>query len=103
MMSNITKLPVNQGGVRIGAILTKKVKALAYWCKEQQRKDKDLDANRFTEEELIATLQRMAVKVGNNKTSPELPGKFEAHKWVLWPKLVENYTYGRYKARTTCH
>jgi hypothetical protein len=48
MMSNITKLPVARGGIRIGAIITKKVKGLVYWCKEQKRHGSDLDANRFT-------------------------------------------------------
>jgi hypothetical protein len=57
MMSNITKLAVNRGGIRIGAVLTKKVKALVYWCQEQDRQDLDLDANRFTEAELVATLK----------------------------------------------
>jgi hypothetical protein len=37
MMTNITRLPVNPGGVQIGAIVTKKVKALVYWCKKQRR------------------------------------------------------------------
>jgi hypothetical protein len=57
MMTNITRLPANRGGTRIGAVVTKKVQALAYWCKEQNRQDKDLDANRFTDEEPMATLQ----------------------------------------------
>jgi hypothetical protein len=57
MMTNITRLPANRGGTRIGAVVTKKVKALAYWCMEQERQDKDLDANRFTDAELLATLQ----------------------------------------------
>jgi uncharacterized membrane protein YgcG len=93
MMSNITKLPVNRGGVRIGAVLTKKVKALVYWCREQQRQDLELDANRFTEEELKATLQRMAVEAGDDETKPELPTKFEPQKWVSWAKKVENYLW----------
>jgi hypothetical protein len=37
MMSNITKLRQNQGGRRIRAILTKKVKALVFWAKEQEQ------------------------------------------------------------------
>jgi hypothetical protein len=62
MMSNTTRLAVNCGGVRIGAVLTKKVKALVYLCREQQRQGLELDANGFTDEELKATLQHMAVK-----------------------------------------
>jgi hypothetical protein len=45
MMTNITRLRANQGGVRIGAVLTKKVKALVYWANKQQRQGSDLDAN----------------------------------------------------------
>lgn len=93
MMSNITKLAVNRGGTRIGAVLTKKVKALVYWCQEQDRQDLDLDANRFTEAELVATLKRMAVEKGDDDSKPELPTKFEPHKWVSWVKKVENYLW----------
>jgi hypothetical protein len=39
------KLRANRGGVRIGALLTKKVQALVYWSKEQDRHGSDLDAN----------------------------------------------------------
>jgi hypothetical protein len=56
MMTNITRLPANRGGVRIGAVITKKVKALVYWCKERKRRGQNLDANEFTDEELEATL-----------------------------------------------
>jgi hypothetical protein len=49
MMTNITRLPVNRGRVRNGAVVTKMVKALVYWCKEQRRRGENLDANRFTE------------------------------------------------------
>jgi hypothetical protein len=93
MMSNLTKLPAARGGVRMGAVLTKKVKALVYWCKEQKRQDLDLDANRFTDEELEATLQRMAVETGDDETKPELPTKFDPNKWVSWSKKVENYLW----------
>jgi hypothetical protein len=34
MMSNITKLRQNQGGLRIRAVSTKKVQALVFWAKE---------------------------------------------------------------------
>ena len=56
MMANISRLRANQGGMRIGAILTKKVKALVYWAKEQERQGLDLDANRFTIDEMKETL-----------------------------------------------
>jgi hypothetical protein len=93
MMSNLTKLPANGRGVRMGAVLTKKVKALVYWCKEQKRQDLDLDANRITDEELEATLQQMAVETGDDKTKPELLTKFDPNKWVSWLKKVENYIW----------
>jgi hypothetical protein len=93
MMTNITRLPVNRGGVRIGAVVTRKVKALVYWCKEQKRRGKDLDANRFTEEELEETLTRMSVETADDDTKPELPTKFDTHKWVSWVKKVENYMW----------
>lgn len=93
MMSNLTKLPVNRGGTRIGAILTKKVKALVYWCREQDRQDLDLDANRFTADELLSTLKRMAVETVEDDSKPELPTKFEPNKWVSWMKKVENYLW----------
>jgi hypothetical protein len=73
MMSNLTKLPANRRGVRMGAVLTKKVKAPVHCCKEQKRQDLDLDANRFTDKELEATLERMAVETGEDETKPELP------------------------------
>ena len=93
MMTNITRLSQARGGVRIGAILTKKVKALVYWCKERQRQGLDLDANEFTAEELLTTLERMAVEVGEDESKLELPTKFETHKWVSWVKKVENYLW----------
>jgi hypothetical protein len=83
MMTAITRLPLNRGGHRIGAILTKKCKGLAYWCREQQRQGLDLDASiRFTEEELKGALERMAIEAIASKTKQELPSKFEAQKWV---------------------
>jgi hypothetical protein len=74
-------------------VVTKKVKALVYWCKEQKRQDLDLDANRFMDEELEATLQHMAVETGDNEMKPELPTKFDPNKWVSWSKKVENYLW----------
>jgi hypothetical protein len=62
--------------------VTKKVQALAYWCKEQNRQDKDLDANRFKDAELLAILQQLAVETGEDTTKPDLPTKFEPNKWV---------------------
>jgi hypothetical protein len=93
MMSNITKLTVNHGGVRMGAVFTKKVKALVYWCRAQQRQGLELDANGFTDEELKATLQCMAVEAGEDDTKNELPTKFQPQKWVSWAKKVENYLW----------
>jgi hypothetical protein len=52
VMTGKTRLPMNRGGRRIGAILTKKCKGLAYSCREQQRQGLNLDANCFTEEDL---------------------------------------------------
>jgi hypothetical protein len=69
MMMAITRLPLNRGGHRIGAILTKKCKGLAYWCWEQQRQGLDLDANRFTEEELKGALERMTIEAIASKQS----------------------------------
>lgn len=93
MMSNITRLPVNRGGIRIGAIITKKVKALVYWCKQQKRQGADCDANRFTEEELEMALDRMAVEAGEDESKPELPAKFDPNKWISWVKKVENFLW----------
>jgi hypothetical protein len=93
MMTNITRLRAQQGGVRIGAVITKKVKALVNWCKEQQRFGLDLDANRFTNAVMDATVKRMAVDTIEDETKPELPAKFDTHKWVSWVKKVENYLW----------
>jgi hypothetical protein len=91
-MTAITRLPaLNRGGHRIGAILTKTCKGLAYWCREQQRQGLDLDANRFTEEELKVALNQMAIEAIASETKPELPSKFEAQKWESWSKKVENH------------
>ena len=73
MMTNITRFPANRGGVRIGAVITKKVKALVYWCKERKRRGQNLDANEFTNEELEATLTRMTVEIADHDSKPELP------------------------------
>jgi hypothetical protein len=75
MMSNITKLRANQGGVRIGALLTKKVQALVYWAKEQDRHGMDLDANRFTELQVRETIGQMMVENIDDDSKPELPAK----------------------------
>lgn len=93
MMSNLNKMPANRGGIRIGAVITKKVKALVYWCKEQRRQGNNYDANRFTEEELEATLERMAVSDGEDEAKAELPVKFEPNRWPSWVKKVENYLW----------
>ena len=93
MMTNITRLQANRGGVRIGAVVTKKVKALVYWCKEQKRQGKDLDANQFDQGALEDTLTRMAVEDVEDDSKPELPTKFDTHKWVSWVKKVENYLW----------
>jgi hypothetical protein len=74
-------------------VVTKKVKALVYWCKEQKRHGSNLDANRFDQEALEETLTRMAVDQGEDDSKPELPTKFDTHKWVSWVKKVENYLW----------
>jgi hypothetical protein len=93
MMTNITRLRANQGGIRIGGVLTKKVKALVYWAKEQQRQGLDLDANQFTQAKLTETLSRMMVETGEDDSKPEPPAKFDVHKWVSWSKRLENYLW----------
>jgi hypothetical protein len=93
MMSNITKLRQNQGRIRIGAVLTKKVKALVFWVKEQERLGLDLDANRFTDVEVKETLGQMMDETIKDESKPEMPAKFDIHKWVLWSKQLENYLW----------
>ena len=93
MMTNITRLATNRGGVRIRAILTKKVKALVYWCKERDRQGLNLDANGFTAAELMNTLERMGVEGGEDESKPEMTTKFDTHKWVSWVKKLENYLW----------
>jgi hypothetical protein len=58
---------------------------------KQQRQGLDLDANRFTEEELKGALEGMAIKAIASETKPELPSKFESQKWVSWSKKVKNF------------
>jgi hypothetical protein len=72
-MSNIAKLTVNHGGVRMGAVLTKKVKALVYLCREQQRQGLELIASGFRDEELKATLQGMAVTMTPSLNFLQMP------------------------------
>ena len=91
MIAGITKLPTNRGGIRSGAIITKRVKALVYWTKEQKRRGADLDANRFDDEALENTLALMAHESIDDDTKPELPTTFDPNKWVSWAKKVENY------------
>jgi hypothetical protein len=93
MMAGITKFPVNRGGRRIGAILTKKCRALAYWCQEQERQGLDLDANQFTEEELEGVLERMGIEANTEESKLEPLAKFKAHKWESWSKKFENYLW----------
>jgi hypothetical protein len=40
-----------------------------------------------------ATLTRMTVETVDDDTKPELPTKFDTHKWVSWMKSVENYMW----------
>jgi hypothetical protein len=91
MMSNITKLKLNQGRIRIGAVLKKKVKAFVYWVKEQERLGLDLDANQFTDVEVKETLGQMMVKTIEDESKLEMPSKLYLHKWVLWSEQLENY------------
>jgi hypothetical protein len=93
MITGITKLPTNRGGIQIGAIITKRVKALVYWAKEQKRRAADLDATRFDEDALENTLALMAHESIDNDTKPELPTAFDPNKWVLWAKKVKNYLW----------
>ena len=92
MMANITRMRTNQGGTRIGAVLTL-VKALIYWAKEQSRQGLSLDAYRFTQIHLVETLGRMMVETGEDESKPELPPKIDVNQWVSWSKELENYLW----------
>ena len=93
MTTNLTRLQVNRGGSRIGAVLTKKLEALIYWCHERRRQGRELDANEFSQAEMLETIERMAVEETKDSLQPELPKEFKTHKWISWSKKFENYLW----------
>ena len=93
MSENITRMSANRGGIRIGAILTKKIEALVFWCHERNRSGQSLDANQFTAAAMQSTLQRISVEAADDESPPELPKEFKAVKWVPWLRHVENYLW----------
>jgi len=93
MMQNITRLAVNRGGTRIGAVLTKKLEALIFWCHERDRTGKDLDANAFTADKMRSAIEHMAVSKGEDEAAPEIPKEFRPVKWVSWSRRMENYLW----------
>ena len=93
MTTNLTRLQANRGGSRIGAVLTKKLMALIYWCHERRRQGKELDANEFTQAEMLGTVERMTVEETEDSLQPELPKEFKTQKWISWSKKFENYLW----------
>jgi len=91
MATNLTKLPNNRGGARIGAILTEKIRALVFWCHERRREDSDLDAAEFSPRVMLHTLERMGVEEQTDEAAATLPKNFKPVNWVDWSKKFENY------------
>ena len=93
MSQNITRLAVNCGGTRIGAMLTRKTKAPIFWCHDHNRQGLTIDANMFTAEVMIESLETMENEGVEDKSMPELPTEFKAYKWISWNKKFKNYLF----------
>jgi hypothetical protein len=57
MAMNVTHLAVNRGGVHIGAVLTKKLQGLVWWCLDRHRRGQALVADEFTQATLLEALE----------------------------------------------
>ena len=91
MTTNVTRLSVNRGGARLGAIITKKLQGLVHWCHERARDGLPLTADEFTPDAMRLAIKKMAVEDTTDDSQPELPEEFKAVKWVPWSKKFENY------------
>lgn len=74
----------------LNAILTKKLKALIFWCQGQLCQGKEFRVENFSEEELNEMQARLPEDVEGVKKA-EKPTGFKPVKWVSWSKKLEHY------------
>jgi len=80
MTQNLMHVAMAHGGVGIGAMLMKKLKALVCWWHECDHTGENLDTREFTQIVLQSLLESMSVEATKDKSPPELPIEFKAVK-----------------------
>ena len=93
MVKNLRSTRVgNQNGVRIGAIPTKNMKALAWWARDKKRRGMNIVGDDFGEETLEEALINMELEETEDETKVEAPGLLKsADDWISWELTLNNY------------
>lgn len=95
MTSKLSKLPMNRGGMRIGAVHVRRLEGLVYWVMDRQRRSQPLVAEEFTQEIRdqsihYADTEYKQVRATEASNIP-MAGKFTPSQWVEWEILFTNY------------
>lgn len=93
MCTNLSRIPTNRGGSKIGTVIMKKIEALVTWCHDRDREGLDLDANAFDEDTLAEYVKKGQLDDVGDQTSPEPPKDFKVLKWVTWARKFETYLW----------
>lgn len=91
MVKNLRQACPAQGGVRIGAIATKNMKALVWWARDKRRRNLEIAANDFTEDVLEECLTHLELDEAEEEAKIEAPSSLKADEWITWEQNMYNY------------
>ncbi len=77
MCNNLSRIPANRGGCKIGTVIMKKLEALINWCHDRNREGHDLDANEFNADVLSEYVMKAQLDDAGDVTNPEPPKDFK--------------------------
>ena len=93
MVKNLRSTRIgNQASIRIGAIPTKNMKALAWWARDKKRRGMNIMGDDFDEQALEEAVVSMELEEAEDETKVEAPGLLKsADDWISLELTLTNY------------
>jgi hypothetical protein len=98
MVKHLGNGTVAAGRVNVGAIQVKKLQALCYWVRDQQKHGQGITQDDWDDNTVMATIEKMRIKKGRDTGNVSImdlgkfnPDDFETHETVFINLLAQTY------------
>jgi hypothetical protein len=98
MVKRLGNCTVAAGRVNVGVIQVKKLQALCYWVRDQQKHGQGITQDDWDDDTVMATIEKMRIKKGRDTGNVSVmdlgkfnPNDFETHETAFINLLVQTY------------